>query len=170
MTARGRVANTGGGKQGMREIWRDSIVNYGRHSWSSLIYIVLLETVRGVLIKLKVNIFWRIRGIECLWYHEMDYLYFVTLCVQAVAIETDPQEIFSAASSEYLKDYLKKASSILCGCIFFFFCKDSRLWNKKKSFLCLYDLQVWNVLKLGFHWDIANVLLGSLCLPGPKWL
>jgi hypothetical protein len=68
----------------------------------------------------------------------MDYLYFVTLCVQAVAIETDPQEIFSAASSEYLKDYLKKASSILCGCIFFFFFVKIQDYETKRNLSSVY--------------------------------
>lgn len=80
---------------------------------------------------------------------EMDYIFFLTLSFQAVAIEIVSGEISNSTHSEYLKDYSKKASSILCGCIFF--CEDISLWNEKKSFLCLYNLQVWNVLMLVIH-------------------
>lgn len=50
---------------------------------------------------------------------EMDYIFFLTLSFQAVAIEIVSGEISNSTHSEYLKDYSKKASSILCGCIFF---------------------------------------------------
>lgn len=78
----------------------------------------LLDTTKDILIKLEAY-FGGFRHCS-LWYGRNGLHFFLTLSFQAVAIEIVSGEISNSTHSEYLKDYSKKASSILCGCIFFF--------------------------------------------------
>lgn len=94
---------------------RDSVLNRGVRVYQALPTFPVRHNKRHL--EKAESISWRIQGTIVYSMRKMDYNFFLNLSFQAMSIEIVSGEISNSPYSEYLKDYLNKASSILCWCI-----------------------------------------------------
>lgn len=106
--AKGKTWHEGG-------LERDSVLNKRSQVYQALPTFSVRHNKRHL--EKAESISWRIQGTIVYGMRKNGLHFFLTLSFQAMAIEIVSGEISNSTYSEYLKDYLKRASSILCGCI-----------------------------------------------------